>query len=144
MSVYLKKRIEEQIVEDKSCKDLLETNMSRVRENMKRREEIFNLLSGMKDSSVRVVAMMFMVDLRERDEKQLKELADAITILGCSMDTKIKFLKSFFLWVLCVIFIWVLKSCTFYVYLSVFIELKLCFNKEIFQLFLHFSCYMIS
>ncbi|KAJ0469181.1 hypothetical protein HanIR_Chr14g0705111 [Helianthus annuus] len=63
MSVYLKKRIEEQIVEDKSCKDLLETNMSRVKENMKRREEIFNLLSGMKESSVREVAMMFMVDL---------------------------------------------------------------------------------
>ncbi|MFS8020104.1 hypothetical protein Hanom_Chr15g01411611 [Helianthus anomalus] len=65
MSVYLKKRIEEQIAEDKSCKDLLETNMSRVRENMKRREEIFNLLSGMKESTVREVAMMFMVDLGE-------------------------------------------------------------------------------
>ncbi|MFS7912705.1 hypothetical protein Hanom_Chr02g00133051 [Helianthus anomalus] len=62
MSVYLKKRIEDQIDEDKSCKDLLETNISRVRENMKRREEIFNLFSGMKESSVRGVAMMFMVD----------------------------------------------------------------------------------
>ncbi|MFS7964388.1 hypothetical protein Hanom_Chr08g00749771 [Helianthus anomalus] len=63
---------------------------------MKRREEIFKLLSGMKESSVREVAMMFMVDLGERDEKQLKELADAITVLRCSMDTKIKFLESFF------------------------------------------------
>ncbi|MFS7927495.1 hypothetical protein Hanom_Chr04g00309791 [Helianthus anomalus] len=78
MRVYLKKRIEDQIAEDKSCKDLLETNISRVRENMKRREEIFNLLSYM------------------RDEKQLKELADAVTVLGCSMDTKIKFLESYF------------------------------------------------
>ncbi|MFS7944982.1 hypothetical protein Hanom_Chr06g00518581 [Helianthus anomalus] len=69
MSMYLKKRIEEQIAEDKSFKDLLETNISRVRENMKRREEIFKLLSGMKESSVREVAMMFMVDLGERDEK---------------------------------------------------------------------------
>ncbi|MFS7898411.1 hypothetical protein Hanom_Chr00s022523g01761731 [Helianthus anomalus] len=96
MSVYLKKRIEEQIAKDKSSKDLLETSISRVRENMKRREEIFKLLYGMKESNVREVAMMFMVDLGERDEKQLKELADAITVLRCYMDTKIKFLESFF------------------------------------------------
>ncbi|MFS7928467.1 hypothetical protein Hanom_Chr04g00321101 [Helianthus anomalus] len=96
MSGYLKKRIQEQIAEDRSCKDLLETNVSRVRENMKRREEIFNLLSGMKESSVREVAMMFMVDLGERDEKHLKELFDAIDILRCSIDTKIKFLQSSF------------------------------------------------
>ncbi|MFS8024608.1 hypothetical protein Hanom_Chr16g01465211 [Helianthus anomalus] len=96
MSGYLKKMIQEQIAEDRSCKDLLETNISRVRENMKRREEIFNLLSGMKESSVREVAMMFMVDLGERDEKQLKELSDAIAVLRCSMDTKIRFLQSFF------------------------------------------------
>ncbi|KAF5784570.1 hypothetical protein HanXRQr2_Chr10g0418361 [Helianthus annuus] len=51
---------------------------------MKKREEIFNLLSGMKDSSVREVAMMFMVDLGECEEKQLKELADQV--LRCSMD----------------------------------------------------------
>ncbi|MFS7997384.1 hypothetical protein Hanom_Chr12g01141161 [Helianthus anomalus] len=72
MRVHLKKRIEDQIAEDKSCKDLLETNISRVRENMKRQEEIFNLLSGMSDSSIKEVVMMFMVDLGKRDEKQLK------------------------------------------------------------------------
>ncbi|MFS7976557.1 hypothetical protein Hanom_Chr10g00893871 [Helianthus anomalus] len=96
LRVYLKKRIEDQIAADKSCKDLLETNLSRVRENMNRREEIFNLLSGMTESIVKEVAMLFMVDLGKRDDKQLKKLADAITVLGCSIDTKIKFLESFF------------------------------------------------
>ncbi|KAF5796303.1 hypothetical protein HanXRQr2_Chr08g0349881 [Helianthus annuus] len=96
MRAYLKKRIEDQIAEDKSCKDLLETNIHRVRENMKRREEIVNLLSGMSDSSVKEVAMMFMVDLGKRDEKQLKQLADAITVLGCSMELKIQFLETYF------------------------------------------------
>ncbi|MFS7937075.1 hypothetical protein Hanom_Chr05g00423251 [Helianthus anomalus] len=57
---------------------MLETNISRVTENMKRRQEIVNLLSQM-----------------QRDEKQLKELADAITILRCSMEMKMKFLSSF-------------------------------------------------
>ncbi|MFS8020140.1 hypothetical protein Hanom_Chr15g01412011 [Helianthus anomalus] len=47
-------------------------------------------------SSNKEVAMMFMVDLGKRDGKQLKELADAITVLECSMDTKIKFLESYF------------------------------------------------
>ncbi|MFS7976556.1 hypothetical protein Hanom_Chr10g00893861 [Helianthus anomalus] len=63
---------------------------------MKRREEIFNLLSGMTESSVKEVAMLFMVDLGKRDDKHLKKLADAITVLGCSIDTKIEFLESFF------------------------------------------------
>ena len=48
MRAYLKKRIEDQIAEDKSCKDLLETNIYRVRENMKMREgvdeEIYRVL----------------------------------------------------------------------------------------------------
>ncbi|MFS7947339.1 hypothetical protein Hanom_Chr06g00547181 [Helianthus anomalus] len=73
---------------------MLETNISRVTENMKRRQEIVNLLS-MQVSSLREIVVMFMVDLGERDEKQLKELADAITILRCSMEMKIKFLSSF-------------------------------------------------
>ncbi|MFS7947411.1 hypothetical protein Hanom_Chr06g00547981 [Helianthus anomalus] len=50
---------------------MLETNISRVTGNMKRRQEIVKLLSQM-----------------QRDEKQLKELADAITSLRCSMEMK--------------------------------------------------------
>ncbi|MFS7948159.1 hypothetical protein Hanom_Chr06g00556731 [Helianthus anomalus] len=38
---------------------------------------------------------MFMVDLGERDEKQLKELTDAITVLRCTMKMKMEFLSSF-------------------------------------------------
>ncbi|MFS7975670.1 hypothetical protein Hanom_Chr10g00883341 [Helianthus anomalus] len=74
---------------------MLETNIYCVIENMKRRQEIVNLLSQMQMSSLREIVVMFMVDLGERDEKQLKELADAITILRCSMDMKMKFLSSF-------------------------------------------------
>ncbi|MFS8016475.1 hypothetical protein Hanom_Chr15g01369131 [Helianthus anomalus] len=43
-----------------------------------------------------ILAMMFMVDLGKRDEKQLKQLADAITVLGCSMELKIQFLETYF------------------------------------------------
>ncbi|MFS7918874.1 hypothetical protein Hanom_Chr03g00206281 [Helianthus anomalus] len=71
---------------------MLETNISRVIENMKRRQEIVNLLSQMQVSSLREIVVMFMVNLGERGEKQLKELEDAITILRCSMDMKMKFL----------------------------------------------------
>ncbi|MFS7913455.1 hypothetical protein Hanom_Chr02g00141991 [Helianthus anomalus] len=60
---------------------MLETYISCVTENMKRGQEIVNLLSLMQVSSLREIDVMFMVDLVERDEKQLKELADAITIL---------------------------------------------------------------
>ncbi|MFS7937862.1 hypothetical protein Hanom_Chr05g00432761 [Helianthus anomalus] len=74
---------------------MLGTNISRVTENMKRRQEIVNLLSQKQVSSLREIVVMFMVDLGERDEKQLKELADAITILRCSMEMKVKFLSSF-------------------------------------------------
>ncbi|MFS7927955.1 hypothetical protein Hanom_Chr04g00315221 [Helianthus anomalus] len=91
----LRKRIQEQIQEDRSCQEMLEANISRVTENMKRRQEIVNLLSQMQVSSLQEIVVMFMVDLGERDEKQLKELADAITILRCSMDMKMKFLSSF-------------------------------------------------
>ncbi|MFS8019474.1 hypothetical protein Hanom_Chr15g01404201 [Helianthus anomalus] len=49
----------------------------------------------MQMSSLREIVVMFMVDLDERDEKQLKELVDAITILRRSMEMKMKFLSSF-------------------------------------------------
>ncbi|MFS7983304.1 hypothetical protein Hanom_Chr11g00972971 [Helianthus anomalus] len=62
---------------------------------MKRRQKIVNLLSQLQVSSLQEIAVMFMVDLGERDEKQLKELADAITILRCSMEMKMKFISSF-------------------------------------------------
>ncbi|MFS8007247.1 hypothetical protein Hanom_Chr14g01258761 [Helianthus anomalus] len=91
----LRKRIQEQIHEDRSCQEMLETNISRVTENMKRRQEIVNLLSQMQVSSLREIVVMFMVDLSERDEKQLKELADAIIILRCSMEMKMKFISPF-------------------------------------------------
>ncbi|MFS8031915.1 hypothetical protein Hanom_Chr17g01551501 [Helianthus anomalus] len=84
----LKKRIQEQIQEDRSCQEMLEPNISRVTENMKRRQEIVNLLSRMQVSSLQEIVVMFMVDLGERDEKQLKKLVDAITILRCSMEMK--------------------------------------------------------
>ncbi|MFS8006483.1 hypothetical protein Hanom_Chr14g01249671 [Helianthus anomalus] len=48
----LKKRIEEQIKDDRSCKEMLETNILLVRENMKRREENVNLLSHMQECSL--------------------------------------------------------------------------------------------
>ncbi|MFS7954745.1 hypothetical protein Hanom_Chr07g00634101 [Helianthus anomalus] len=91
----LRKKDSGSIQEDRSCQEMLETNISRVTENMKGRQEIVNLLSEMQVSSLREIAVMFMVDLGERDEKQLKELADAITSLRCSMDMKMKFLSSF-------------------------------------------------
>ncbi|MFS7936105.1 hypothetical protein Hanom_Chr05g00411531 [Helianthus anomalus] len=34
----LRKRIQEQIQEDRSCQEILETNISRITENMKRRQ----------------------------------------------------------------------------------------------------------
>ncbi|MFS7955391.1 hypothetical protein Hanom_Chr07g00642071 [Helianthus anomalus] len=91
----LRKRIQEQIKEDRSCKELLETNISHVWDNMKRRQEIVNLLSQMRECRLREIVVMFMVDLSERDEEQLKELANAITILRFSMEPKMKFLSSF-------------------------------------------------
>ena len=91
----LRKRIQQQIQEDQSCQEMLEANISRVTENMKRRQEILNLLSQMQVSSLKETAVMFMVDLGESDEKQLKELADAITVLRCSMKMKMEFLSSF-------------------------------------------------
>ena len=91
----LRKRIQQQIQEDQSCQEMLEANISRVTENMKRRQEILNLLSQMQVSSLKEIAVMFMVDLGERDEKQLKELAGAITVLRCSMKMKMEFLLSF-------------------------------------------------
>ncbi|MFS7974293.1 hypothetical protein Hanom_Chr09g00866921 [Helianthus anomalus] len=57
----LRKRIQEQIQEDRSCQEMLETNFSRVTENMKRRQEIVNLLSQMQVSSLREIDVMFIV-----------------------------------------------------------------------------------
>ncbi|KAF5756386.1 hypothetical protein HanXRQr2_Chr17g0814031 [Helianthus annuus] len=56
---------------------MLKTNIFCVRENMKRRQEIMNLLSQMQECCLREIVVMFIVDLGERDEKQLKELANA-------------------------------------------------------------------
>ncbi|MFS8018506.1 hypothetical protein Hanom_Chr15g01392821 [Helianthus anomalus] len=56
----LRKRIQEQIQEDRSCQQMLETNISRVIENMKRKQEIVNLLSHMQVSSLQKNFVMFM------------------------------------------------------------------------------------
>ncbi|MFS7979939.1 hypothetical protein Hanom_Chr10g00933571 [Helianthus anomalus] len=59
----LRKRIREQIQEDRSYQEMLEINISRVTENIKRRQEIVNLLSQMQVSMLREIVVMFMVDL---------------------------------------------------------------------------------
>ncbi|KAI3742210.1 hypothetical protein L1987_59890 [Smallanthus sonchifolius] len=83
-----------QISIDASRRDALQANLNNVSSMISRRDEVTHILMSINSTTLRDLAVMFMVDIKEKDQKYVKELMKVITMLNCSIDLKIQFLNS--------------------------------------------------
>ncbi|KAI3818597.1 hypothetical protein L1987_12410 [Smallanthus sonchifolius] len=88
------KRVTDQISIDASRRDALQANLNNVSSMINRRDEVTQILMSMNSTTLRDLVVMFMVDIKEKDQKYVEELKKVIMMLNCSIDMKIQFLNS--------------------------------------------------
>ncbi|KAI3815896.1 hypothetical protein L1987_15579 [Smallanthus sonchifolius] len=70
----LVKWVTNQISVDASRRDALQANLNNVSSIISRTDELTQILMSMNSTTLRDLAVMFMVDIREKDQKYVEEL----------------------------------------------------------------------
>ncbi|KAI3827576.1 hypothetical protein L1987_01653 [Smallanthus sonchifolius] len=68
------KRVTYQISIDASRRDALQANLNNVSSMISRRDDVTQFLMSMNSTTIRDLAIMFMVDIKEKDQKYVEEL----------------------------------------------------------------------
>ncbi|KAI3743378.1 hypothetical protein L1987_61085 [Smallanthus sonchifolius] len=87
-------KVGNQISIDASRRDALQANLNNVSSMISRMDEVTQILMFMNSTTLRDLAVMFMVDIKEKDQKYVEEFTKVIMMLNCSIDLKIQFLNS--------------------------------------------------
>ncbi|KAI3694875.1 hypothetical protein L1987_77856 [Smallanthus sonchifolius] len=88
------KLISDQISIDATRRDALQANLNNVSSMISQRDEVTQILKSMNSTTLRDLAVMFMLDINEKDQKYVEELTKFIATVVQQINISVSQIKA--------------------------------------------------